>query len=452
MTRDDGSLAVAREHRLHGRFDACSAVLQQRLTHDPMDVEAMLEGALLSFDVGDYAIAERFLQACRMFAPRNAELLTLSGTSAFYQRDPERAVALLREAVLLAPESLEIRVSLAQILYSAGYDEEARREMQVAFALPAPPGSDLGTRRALARVADGDWDGGWREFASHWEVRHAPYFKTPRWWRGEPLADLDLHVVAYGGLGDSLLFARFLPRAAERVRQLHLCVPAPLQRLLGAIPGVASLTAALDHIPPGAVVTSLWHLAWLLGDLPDRFAPSPYLGLPEDGPTLPPTDKLRIGIAWAGNAKAGHDVDRSPPGLETLAPLLAVEGVSWVGLHPEARRAAECAALGVSPLPAVRDLADTAAIVRQLDLVISVDSAVSNLAPALGVPTWVFCTRILEMRWPPGEPRSPWFPWVRPFRRRSLGDWASAASAAAETLRQRVATGIDPDLPGYRRR
>ncbi|MCC6930673.1 MAG: tetratricopeptide repeat protein [Gemmatimonadaceae bacterium] len=445
-------LATARDHRMHGRFDACSALLQEILGRDPMHVGAMLEGALLSLDVGDYPVAERFLQACRLFDPRNADLLLLSGSSAFYQRDPERAIPYLRDAARLAPGSLDVRIALAQILYSAGFDADARGEMHTAFTLAAVPGSDEGMRRSLARIADGDWDAGWREFALHWETKFAAHFREARWWRGEPLGDEDLHVVAYGGLGDSIFFARFLPVAAARARQLHLCVPAPLQRLLSGVRGVASLTPAVDAIPHGAVVTSLWHLAWLLGGEPDRYAPEPYLVAPDDGPRLEPTRGLRVGIAWAGSARAGHNVDRSPPSLATLSPLLAVEGVTWLGLHPEPAAAAECAALGIGALPPVRDFADTAAVLRQLDLVITVDSSVSNLAPALGIPTWVFCTRIPEMRWPAGAARSPWFPWARPFRRRSLGDWEAVARAAAGDLRQRVATGADPDLPAYRRR
>ena len=451
--QQDDRVAIAREHRLHGRYDECSKLLLELLQHDPMNAHAMLEGALLAIATGDYPVAERFLQACRLFDPTNADLLVHAATSAFHQRQPDRAVQHLTEAAALAPGDLAVRIARAQLLFTAGRDEEGLREMQVAAQLPTPPGSVEGTRRALARVAVGDWDGGWAEFAMHWEHTFAPHFRAPRWWRGEALAGEDLHVVAYGGLGDTIFYARFLALAANRVRALHLCVPAPLQRLLRDVPGVASLTPHVSEIPEGAVTCSLWHLAWLLRDGYGESRPTaPYLHAPDDGPRLPPTDGLRVGIAWAGNARAGHDADRSPADLAALSPLLGVAGVQWYGLHPEARAKAECAALGVTPLPEVRDLADTAAVLRQLDLVITVDSAVSNLAPALGVPTWVFCTRIPELRWPVGHERSPWFPSVRPFRRRDLNDWDAVARAAAAALAERVQRGVDADLPDYRRR
>lgn len=447
------TLALAREHRLRGRYDQSSALLQELLRRDPMNAHAMLEGALLAIATGDHPVAERFLQACRLFDPRNADLLVHAATSAFHQRQPDRAVLHLTEAAALAPGDLSVRIALAQLLFAAGRDDDGFREMQIAAQLPAPPGSVEGTRRALARVAIGDWDGGWSEFVMHWEHTFAPHFREPRWWRGEALPHADLHVVAYGGLGDTIFYARFLPLAAARVSALHLCVPAPLQRLLREVPGVATMTPDVAEIPAGATVCSLWHLAWLLRDDRGSSLPTaPYLRPPADAPVLPPTDALRVGIAWAGNARAGHDSDRSPPTLATLAPLLDVPGVSWLGLHPEAEARRECAALGVAPLPAVRDLADTAALLRQLDLVITVDSAVSNLAPALGVPTWVFCTRIPELRWPLEHDRSPWFPTVRPFRRRHSNDWDTVAREAAVALAARVRAGHDADLPDYRRR
>lgn len=447
------TLALAREHRLHGRYDECSALLQALLRRDPMNAHAMLEGALLAIATGDYPVAERFLQACRLFDPRNADLLVHAATSAFHQRQPDRAVMHLTEAATLAPGDLSVRIALAQLLFAAGRDDDGLREMHVAAQLPALPGSVEGTRRALARVAIGDWEGGWAEFAMHWEHTFAPHFREPRWWRGEALPHGALHVVAYGGLGDTIFYARFLPLAAARVRALHLCVPVPLQRLLCEVPGVVSMTPDVAEIPPGATVCSLWHLAWLLRDgYGDSPPTAPYLRPPDDGPVLPPTDALRVGIAWAGNARAGHDSDRSPPTLAALAPLLEVPGVDWFGLHPEEGAKRECTALGVAPLPDVRDMADTAAILRQLDLVITVDSAVSNLAPALGIPTWVFCTRIPELRWPLEDARSRWFPAVRPFRRRHSNDWDTVAREAAEALAARVHAASDADLPAYLRR
>ncbi|HEX4934194.1 MAG TPA: hypothetical protein VFV33_13485, partial [Gemmatimonadaceae bacterium] len=161
---------------------------------------------------------------------------------------------------------------------------------------------------------------------------------------------------------------------------------------------------------------------------------------------------LRVGIAWSGNRQMGHDADRSPPGLSTFAPLFDVAGVQWQGLTPDAAMQEEERRHGISPLPPVRDLADTAAILRQLDLVVTVDSVVANLAPAVGVPTWIFPTTIPEPRWPMGHARSPWFPLVRPFRRARLSAWDAAVQAAARALAERVTRGRDDESPGDERR
>lgn len=437
-------IADARRHRLHGRYPECSAILQEILRRDPMDVEAMLEGAQLAMDTGDVASAERFLEACHHFDPRNADLLVLAAICAFRQRAPDRAVALLGDAVARDPGHLSARVALGQLLRAAGRDEEGDRELQAAFALPAEPGSEAGERRAIARVTTGDWDSGWAEFAMHWESRFASQFRSPRWWRGEPAPAGELHVVAYGGLGDTVLFSRFLPLAAARVGRLHACVPPVTRRLLASVGGIASFMPGVEAIPEGALCTSLWHLPWLVGGVAaTRYGTIPCFTAPTDAPSLPAADAYRVGIAWTGNRKMGHDADRSPPSIETLAPLLAVRGVEWIALHPEAEIQAEGRRFGISPMPAVRDLADTAGILAQLDLVITVDTMVANLAPAVGVPTWVFTTTVPEPRWPVGHEQSPWFPGVRAFRRRNLLDWEAAVAAAADALTAVVAGAMD---------
>ena len=106
-----------------------------------------------------------------------------------------------------------------------------------------------------------------------------------------------------------------------------------------------------------------------------------------------------------------------------------------MGLHPEQVAKDECSALGISAMPAVRDLADTAGIVSQLDLVITVDSAMANLAGALGVPVWVMPTTVPELRWPPGALQSPWYPHARLFRRRVSRDWERVATDLSDALR-----------------
>lgn len=245
----------------------------------------------------------------------------------------------------------------------------------------------------------------------------------------------DLYVIAYGGLGDTIFFSRFLAAAAARVSRLHACVPPPAQRLLASTGVIASFVSGVDAIPDGSVCASLWHLPLLVGgDGDSRYGPSTYLEAPEDAPRLDPTDALRVGITWSGNRRMGHDADRSPPSIATFASLFDLPGVRWLALHPEPDIQDEGRPYGIEPLPAVRDLADTAGILRQLDLVITVDTAIANLAPALGVPTWVFTTTVPEPRWPVGHERSPWFPTVRPFRRRHLLDWENAVQAAVGAL------------------
>jgi hypothetical protein len=162
---------------------------------------------------------------------------------------------------------------------------------------------------------------------------------------------------------------------------------------------------------------------------------------------------MTVGLAWAGNPgllSAMHeavDLRRSIP-LAALAPLLAVGGVRFVSLQKDRRQGENPAEYGMlDPMGDVRDFADTAAIVAQLDLVISVDTAALHLAGALGKPVWLLNRFDPCWRWLLDRDDSPWYPGLRQFRQAAPGDWRgpiARAVAALETLagRQHAGTAL----------
>jgi hypothetical protein len=153
---------------------------------------------------------------------------------------------------------------------------------------------------------------------------------------------------------------------------------------------------------------------------------------------------LRVGLAWAGNPDHGNDHNRSiaPP---RLAPLWAVPGVSWVSLQVGARAGAlrghapDGAVLDLTP--ALTDLAETAAAMEQLDLVVTVDTAVAHLAGALGRPVWTMLPALPDWRWLLGREDTPWYPSMRLFRQAQAGEWeevvARIAAGVAALARER---------------
>jgi hypothetical protein len=146
---------------------------------------------------------------------------------------------------------------------------------------------------------------------------------------------------------------------------------------------------------------------------------------------------LRVGLVWSGNPAHANDRNRSIPFTE-LTPLLH-QGIEFVGLQREVRPADEAALAGVPAIenlgPALKDFADTAALVASLDLVISVDTSVAHLAGALGKPVWVMLPYAPDWRWLLDRDDSPWYPTMRLFRQTAAGDWKGVVARIADALK-----------------
>ena len=264
-------------------------------------------------------------------------------------------------------------------------------------------------------------------------------------WRGEAIGDRTILLHAEHGLGDTLQFCRYVPLMVCRI---ILEVQAPLVRLLSRLPGVMQIVARGDKLPPFDLHCPLLSLPHAFGTTLDTIpAGMPYLSA---DPALAANwqerllglDGLRIGLVWAGGRRFKDDRRRSIA-LKTLAPLGDVSGVSFVSLQKD-----EAAAQAADPphgmmlhdfTTDLHDFEDTAALVVNLDLVISVDTAVAHLAGALGKPVWLLNRCDTDWRWLLNRDDSPWYPTLRQFRQSRPGDWNSAICAARDALQRLMA-------------
>jgi hypothetical protein len=254
-------------------------------------------------------------------------------------------------------------------------------------------------------------------------------------------------VVQEEGLGDTLQFMRYLPLLALRGARVAVAVPPALTRLLRRVPGVADVPAGDAPVPqhdfhcsfnglPRAFETTLETIPRVV----PYVAADPAL-VRHWAARMPTGDALRVGLCWAGQARpwltgfVGLDQRRSTC-LATLAPLAAVPGTRFVNLQ-KGPAAAEIGTAGVDLLDVmdeVRDFADTAAIVANLDLVISVDTSVVHLAGAMGTPVFLLDRYDNCWRWLSGRDDSPWYPSLRIFRQQRSGDWAQVIARVATAL------------------
>jgi hypothetical protein len=284
----------------------------------------------------------------------------------------------------------------------------------------------------LAAVRRGAWEEAWRASDAVLRARGGtPCWHLPRheqWvWDGTPVDGRRVLVRCYHGLGDTLMFARFLPEVRARAAEVTLWAQPSLLRLLEGLPGVDRLLPLHDGAPDVAydVDVEVMELAHLVRATPDRVgAAVPYLHVPPA--PLPRDGRLQVGLAWqCGDWNRAH---RSvPPGA--LAPLGALRGVAYHRLQVGAD---EAPAFGADS--ARDDVYEAARVIRALDLLITADSMPAHLAGAMGVPTWVLLPYDADWRWMAGRDDSPWYPRTRLFRQRAPGDWDGAVARAAAAL------------------
>jgi hypothetical protein len=288
---------------------------------------------------------------------------------------------------------------------------------------------------AMAQLTAGDFAGGWENF----EARHAPesLAATSPVWRGEAIAGRTILLYAEQGLGDTIQFVRYAPAVARRGARVILQVPPRLKPLMGGlVDGNDIMVVGQNEPRPGfdahcPLLSLPRAFATRLDTIP---AAAPYLAA---GPgmvaawarRLPPAP-YRVGIAWQGNPDSVIDRGRSVP-LACFAPLARVPGVQLVSLQRGV------GAGQLDRLPAGMTVIDpgagfdqgsgafmdTAAVMMNLDLVVTSDTSIAHLAGALGRPVWVALQASPDWRWLRDRDDSPWYPAMRLFRQKRRGEW-----------------------------
>ncbi|HEY9647172.1 MAG TPA: tetratricopeptide repeat protein, partial [Chroococcidiopsis sp.] len=377
--------------------------------------------------------------------PDSAEIYNSIGSLLRLLGKLEESVAQIQQAIALKPNYVEAHTHLGLARYHQGQFDAAHAAYAQALRL-APHYPSARFNRSLLLLLLGDFVQGFAEYEWRWRRQdYRPRSFTPPVWAGEDLSGKTILVYAEQGFGDTVQFVRYLPLVAQRGGRIVLECQKELVTLLQALPDVEQVIAKGEPLPPFDCHVALLSLPHVLGTtLEDVPAPVPYLFPPVPSPPLSlpatPTKPLRVGLVWAGNPLNPNDGDRSTQ-LQTLLPLLAVPGITFYSLQKgekaeELRQLqAQQQALNVVDLdPQLQSFADTAAAIAQLDLVITVDTAVAHVAGALGKPVWVLLCFVPDWRWLWQRDDSPWYPTARLFRQPRPGDWGSVCQQVAAAL------------------
>ncbi|HEY1932288.1 MAG TPA: tetratricopeptide repeat-containing glycosyltransferase family protein [Acetobacteraceae bacterium] len=409
--------AFARFLRATGEGAAAVAVLREGLRHDPSSAMAQ------------HAIGVTLAELAHM---------------------PE-AIWHLEQAVGINPGFAAGWASLGLLLRAERRFESALAAYEQAIAR-APAEPRFRVDRALALLHAGRWTEAWPEFEWRLQLPGGPrlppeHLLRPQAHMTEALNGRTVLLTHEGGVGDTVQCLRYVPMLVERGARVVAWLPDSLERLVGAMPGVAEVSTAPMVPSPFDLHCPFFTLPRVFQTTPATIPRRPYL---RADPALAaawarslPAAGMRVGLVWAAQARPlAHGLPRldrrRSVGLAALAPLGAVSGLCFVSLQKgaaaEQARTPPPGMLLCDPTPDIEDFADTAAVIANLDLVVSVDTAVAHVAGAMGKPVFLLDRYDNCWRWLSGRADSPWYPSMTIFRQERMGEWGAPVARAAAAL------------------
>ncbi len=449
-----------------GRLKQAEELHRRALELNPDDYAILNNLGNVLWEQAQFDEAVEFYRAAVKLRPDSPEALMNFGVTLADFCELDQAFVYMRESLRLMPASVDCRLNLGNLYAMSGDYDSALACYDEALAL-RPDHPESRRNQSYIWLARGDFERGWAGY--EWRLKCDKYrivpVDTPRWC-GEAIDGGSILLVSEQGLGDTLQFIRFAPEVKERVPRVTVACPAPLIRLLSQCAGVDLAVDWKGPLPACDVHIPLMSLPFALKTKLDAIPAEPYLSV--DNATLEkwrpvvaralfpsgtariarphsPARPRKIGITWQGNQTNTVDRGRSFP-IEHFAHIAAVPGVELISLQKGFGTEQLAALNGRFPITDLfggkgaeddqRDFLDTAALMTELDLVISPDSSVAHLAGGLGVPIWVALPAVPEWRWLIDRDDTPWYPSMRLFRQPSRGDWEGVFMQMADALLQ----------------
>lgn len=405
-------------------------------------------------------VCTRTLQACPDNLP---SLLALSRLS-YHQQDFPAELRYLETAISVAPDNAALHRKLGNALFCQNHHAAAVERLRHALTLKRNKNiAATHVNIAFSLLTLGRFDEGFHEYEWRLDERDVP-FPFGRWW-GEDLQNKTLLVRAEQGRGDIIQFSRFLTEVKGYRRIIFKTMP-ELYKLFSTLPAPIEVVCREKEIPYADVECRLLSLPYFLKTRMDTIPPPVRFELDEASlaqwrSRVQALPGLKIGLVWAGNPQYGANTLRSVS-LRQFDFLREIDGVSVISLQkePGSKELSE----NRLDFPHIhdwtedlRDFADTAALISNLDLVIAVDTSVAHLAGSLGTPVWVACRQMTpHWVWMLDRPDSPWYPSMRLFRQSSPHDWdhvmRSIETALRDHVGNRAALPIEADGHGRRAR
>ncbi|CAB4164071.1 hypothetical protein UFOVP1146_7 [uncultured Caudovirales phage] len=360
---------------------------------------------------------------------------------------PEEALACYAWAFVSAPESAAAFNNYGNVLREVGYPARSIPFLQHAIVLD-PSNVTFKMNLAISHLLLGNYKEGWAGYEARWNYEHLagslPQHSEPRW-EGQDLKDKTLLVVGEQGHGDIIQHSRFLFHLRSLGCKIILQVTDGLRPLLKPGNIISKTIGYLDKPEGFDYWVPIMSIARVIGvtleNLPQNlsYLSADAIPVQEWNIRLGTRTKLRVGFSWSGRRDAWLNRHKGMPFADMLALIKKNPEYQWVSLQVDAT-AEETQALidaGVASYPGtIQSFADTAALITNLDVVLSVDTAIAHLSGALGRPTWIMLSQFaVDWRWLLDRDSSPWYPSAKLFRQPTRGDWTSVTDKISRFLK-----------------
>ncbi len=442
------------------RFEEAEQAYQTALKLNPNDAKAYNNLGVLFKEQKRFDEAEQSYQEALKLNPEYVEAYNNLGVLFAEQKRFDEAEQSYQETLKLNPEYVEAYNNLGVLFAEQKRFDRAEQSYQEALKLD-PNHTETQLNLSLLLLRLGEFRQGWQNFESRYHAdkkdRMAipPKISTPQY-LGQELTNKSLLIYLEQGFGDEIQCIRYLPllKQDKGVKQIMLVCKPPLKSLFANLDCIDHLLDSneferiqnLKGLDYWVFIMSLpLHFNTTLETIPNQL---PYLTSPKAARQRwqhkLPKDSFNIGLVWKGLTIHKNDANRSIPSLSVLKPLWSIDkNITFISLQKGAGEEQASNPPRDQPIlhlgNQIQDFSDTAAIVSQLDLVISVDTAIVHLAGSLNIPCWVLLPDYnTDWRWLIGREDSPWYPnSMRLFRQTTNEDWAGVINKVVEALKQK---------------
>ena len=427
-----------------GDLDEAITCYQKALHFDPNFIEAYNNLGFALQDKGQLDEAITCYQKAIELNPNYAEAYNNLGYAFYLKKEQlEEALTYYHKALQLNPTYPEVHNNLGLALQDKGQLDEAITCYQKAIR-HYPNFAEAHWNMALALLLSGNFKDGWEKFEWRWRCISLPRNFSQPLWDSSDITGRTILLHAEQGFGDTIQFIRYVPLVAQCMEKVIVECQEELKSLLQNVEGADLVIARGEPLPEFDIHCPILSLPLVfkttLENIPLKI---PYIIV---DPILvqrwkdrihPDNSKLKIGIVWSVKHRDEKLHYRSCP-LELFSPLTQFDDITFYSLQKGAAgEQAKNPPQGIKLIDyteEIHDFSDTAAFIENLDLIISVDTAVVHLAGALGKSVWTLVPFAPDWRWMLTREDSPWYPTMRLFRQSSPGDWEPVIASIEKEL------------------